>query len=63
MGDPACTYLRSLSSEMKWTDAKRKFVTCASCLKVKRASFSMIDLILLMLDLVTGDLGTAMGIQ
>ena len=42
---------------MKWTDAKPKFAICASCLRVKRAPFSVMDLILLMLDLVTAEPG------
>ena len=46
----------TLFFRIKWTDSKPMFVICASYLKVKRASFEVIDLILLMLDLVTADL-------
>ena len=56
MGDPASTYLCNLFFRMKWTDAKLKFVICISCLTVKGASFSIMNLSLLMLDLVIADL-------
>ena len=42
---------------MKRTDTKPKFVICASCLTVKHSSLLIMDLILLLLDLVTADLG------
>ena len=54
MGDPASIYVGNLKT---LTDVKPKFAICASCLTVERASFSIMDLILLMLDLVTADLG------
>ena len=54
-GDPASTYLCNLRNflQNEVDICNPKFAICASCLTVKRAYFSIMDLILLMLDLVT----------